>query len=305
MNTAKRIVLAGGTGFIGSALAAAFRARGYDVSILTRSPRPRTDSIKEISWNGEHLGEWISALDGADVVINLSGANVSRPHTPENIREILDSRVKSVHAIAAAIEHVKIPPKVWLQASAVGYYGNSGDRICDEDAPPGNDTLTMICKQWETAFNSAKNPKTRKVLMRIGFVLGHDGGALPIVATLTKWFLGGRAGSGQHFISWIHIADLARMFIEAAEVQTLYGTFNAVGPEPATNAEFMRTLRKVLHRPWSPSVPEFAIRIGARLMKTEPSLALAGCRCVPKRFQENNFRFQFNHLRTALEEIYH
>ena len=299
----KCIVIAGGSGFIGRALAKEFSAQKFDVVILTRTPRARSDGIREIEWDGKHIGEWISFLDGAEAVINLTGKNINCPHTPENVRAITASRVDSVNAITAALAHVKIPPRVWVQANATGIYGDTGDVACDESSPAGKDKLAEICREWEAAFAAANVPKMRKIALRIGFVLGRDGGALPVLGKLTKWFLGGAVGGGLQYISWIHLGDLARMFAAAVERENLAGTFNAVAPGAITNAEFMRELRRALRRPWSPPVPEFAVRLGAWLMKSEPSLALASQRCVPEKFLEVGFPFQFPHLRAALENL--
>ena len=298
-----RIVIAGGSGFIGSALARDCYAQYGVVIVLTRTPRQRNDGVVEVEWTGAHMGEWIKYLDGAEAVINLAGKNVNCRFTPENVRELLESRVQSVRAIALAIEHVKSPPRVWVQAGAIGFYGDRKDTLCDESSFNGLDTLADICRQWEYAFNLAPAPKTRKVLLRIGVVLGREGGALPILAKMTKWFLGGQAGSGKQFISWIHLKDLSQMFGEAIAREDLSGTFNAVAPKPATNAEFMRELRRTLHRPWSPPAPAWAVKLGARMMGTEPSLALSGCRVVPKRFVEAEFNFQFPDLSGALNAV--
>jgi uncharacterized protein (TIGR01777 family) len=300
----KRIVIAGGSGFIGSALAKELLARNFEVVVLTRSPRARTDGVIETEWNGEHLGEWIKFLDGAETVVNLAGKNINCPHTPENLRELTASRMNSVRAIALALEHVQNPPRVWVQAGAIGFYGDRGNVLCDETTSSGADNFAEICRQWEDAFRSMNPPKTRKVLLRTGFVLGRDGGALPVLSKLTKWFLGGTVGSGKQYVSWIHIKDLTQMFVEAIEQDNLKGTFNAVAPNPVTNKEFMRELRRALHRPWSPPAPEWAVKLGSRWMKSEPSLALSGCRVAPKRFLEAGFKFQFSNLRDALENLY-
>lgn len=300
----KRIVIAGGSGLIGSALAKEFVARNFAVVVLTRSPKPRDDGIGEVEWDGQHIGEWIQLLNGAEAVINLAGKSINCPHTPENVQEMIASRVNSVNAVGAGIYHVNPPPKVWVQASAVGFYGNQGDTICDESSPPGNDTLAEICKQWEATFAEAKMPKTRKLLFRIGPVLARDGGMLPVLEKLTRWFLGGYAGSGEQFISWIHISDLVRLFVDAVGREDLLGTFNAVAPEPATNKDFMRELRKALHRPWSPPAPEWVVRFGARWMKTEPSLALAGCRAVPRKLAESGYPFEFQDLPSAFKNLF-
>jgi uncharacterized protein (TIGR01777 family) len=298
----KRIVLAGGSGFIGRALAKALLVRGYQVVVLTRMPG-QGSGFREVEWDGAHVGEWIQHLNGAEAVVNLAGRNVNCPHTQESIGEIMESRVHSVRAIAQAFKHIKVPPRVWVQAGAVGYYGDTKDRLCDESSPVGDDALAGVCKIWEDAFNSLETPKTRKVLLRIGFVLGRDGGALPVLSQLTKRFLGGSVGGGKQFISWIHIADLTRMFIESIERENLTGTYNAVGLNPEMNRFFMHELRHVLHRPWSPPVPAFAVRLGARWMKSEPSLALTSQCCAPIRFLEAGFEYQYSKLRPALENL--
>jgi uncharacterized protein (TIGR01777 family) len=303
----KRVVLAGGSGFLGQALAKELLQRDYEVVVLTRALRERDedDEVKEVEWDGEHVGEWIKFLDGAETVVNLAGRNINCRHTPENLREITESRVNAVRAIAAAICHVKQPPRVWVQAGAVGFYGNCRDQWCDETAPNGRNSLAEVCRLWERACHAAASLHTRRVLFRIGLVLGRNGGALPILAHLTKWFLGGAAGSGKQYISWIHLADLTQMFMQAIEPDNyLAGTYNAVAPNPATNAEFMRTLRRTLYRPWCPPAPAWAVKLGSRLTQTEPSLALDGCRCAPKRLVEAGFKFQFPDLRGALKDIY-
>jgi uncharacterized protein (TIGR01777 family) len=302
--TKTRIVLAGGSGFIGSALARECLTHYGEVVVLTRTPRKRDDGVMEVEWSGEHIGEWIKFLNAADAVVNLAGKNINCRHTEENVRTLTESRVNSVCAIGQALEHVKAPPHVWVQASAIGYYGNAGERLCDEASPNGADTLSDICRQWEHTFNQVPAPNTRKVLLRIGIVLGRGGGALPVLARLTKWFLGGSAGAGTQFMSWIQIKDLMRIVEESIARRDWSGTFNAVAPNPVRNSEFMHELRRTLHRPWSPSAPALAIKLGAGLMKTEPSLALDSCRAVPKRLTEAGFQFQFPELGGALKAIF-
>ncbi len=299
----KHIVIAGGSGFIGTALAREFVRRGFEVVVLTRSPRSRTDGVREVAWDSETAGVWASELSGAEAVINLTGKNINCPHTPENLRGITASRVNSVNAVAAAIQKCATPPRVWVQASATGFYGDTAATLCDESALNGGDALSKICRDWETAFNAVNLPATRKVTLRIGFVLGRESGALPVLARLTKLFLGGAVGSGKQYISWIHLADLVQMFVTAVENKNLSGTFNAVAPNAVTNAEFMRELRCALHRPWSPPAPAFAVKLGARLMGSEPSLALVSQRCAPKRWVAAGFQFQFPQLTPALKDL--
>ncbi len=299
----QKIILAGGSGLIGGALAREFSARGFQVVVLTRSPKARADGVAEIFWDAKIVDDWAAQLDGAAAIINLTGKNINCPHTAENLRSITASRVNSVNALAAAIAKIKSPPRVWVQASATGFYGDTGDTLCDESAPSGRDALSNICRDWENSFAAATLPTTRKVTLRIGFVLGRESGALPVLSKLTKLFLGGAVGSGRQYISWIHLADLVQMFVAAVEDEKFSGTFNAVAPNAVTNAEFMRELRHVLHRPWSPPAPEFAVKLGARLMGSEPSLALVSQRCAPNFFLDAGFEFQFPGLRGALENL--
>jgi uncharacterized protein (TIGR01777 family) len=301
---AKRVVLAGGSGFIGQLLAKELLARNYEVVVLTRSPRERGDGATQAEWSGMHIGEWIKHLDGADAVVNLAGRNINCLHTAKNVKEITESRVNSVRVIATAFNHIMHPPRVWVQAGAIGFYGDRGDQWCDENTPGGADKLAGVCRQWEDAFNSATVPRTRRVLLRIGFVLARNGGALPILARLTRWFCGGTVGTGKQYISWIHFADLKGMFIEALERKDLSGTFNATAPNAVTNKAFMAELRRVLHRPPSPPAPAWVVRLGSRLMQTDASLALSGCRCAPQRILEAGFRFRFRDLSSALNHIY-
>src|SRR5208283_5948002 len=171
MNT-KRVVLAGGSGCIGQTLARELRRQDYEVIVLTRTLREREDDgIREVEWDGEHVGEWIQCLDGAEAVINLAGRSVNCRHTPENLRAILESRVNPVRAIAGGIFHVQRPPRLWLQAGAVGFYGNRHDEWCNERTSCGPGRLAEVCRRWEETFFAANAPKTRRILFRIGVVL--------------------------------------------------------------------------------------------------------------------------------------
>jgi hypothetical protein len=302
--TPQRIILAGGNGFIGRALTLELRRRDYQVIILTRSPRPRNDDIKEIAWDGQNPGPWTQSLDGAAAIVNLAGHNINCPHTPANLALLTASRVNSVRALAAALPTLAQPPRVWVQASAIGYYGDTDDQICTETSPADTGPLADICCHWEDAFQAISEPRPRSVLLRIGFVLGRDGGALPVLNKLTRAFLGGAVGTGRQYISWIHLADLTRMFVAALE-EDLTGTYNAVGPNPVTNAAFMKTLRAAWHRPWSPPAPALAVRLGARLIRSEGTLALISSRCLPERFSERRFQFEFPQLAPALHNLCH
>jgi len=322
-----RIVIAGGSGFLGRTLCRALLSGGYEVTILTRSAPAEEPRVRHVPWDGATVGDWAGQLEGAKAVVNLAGRSVNCRQTAENRRQILESRVNSAGAIAQAIARCAEPPEALVQASAVGIYGNAGDRICDENAPVGEGFMADLCRQWEAAASAVGLPRTRRCILRIGLVLGRGGGALPVLMKLARWFLGGRAGSGRQYVSWIHVADLVRMVewcigsaeckVLSAEPQppglsaqnsalsapaVLRGVFNAVAPTSITNDEFMRELRRAVHRPWSPPAPSWAVRLGAWVMGTNGELALGGQRCVPGRFLEAGFEFRFPEVRGAVEE---
>jgi hypothetical protein len=299
-----RIVLAGGSGFIGQSLSPFLVSKNYEVIVLTRTKSDHYGAVRHAHWDGKTLGDWIEFVNGALAVVNLTGRSIKCRQTPENRREIVESRIDSVRVLGQAIGQSAQPPKVFVQLAGVGIYGDKGGRICDESTAPGDDFVAEVCEKWEAAFDSVESPKTRKVLLRLGVVLGSNGGFLELLGKLTRWFLGGQVGNGRQYISWIHISDLSRLVLASIEREEVGGVFNATSPNPVTNAELMRELRRALHRPWSPPVPEFGARIGAWLMGTEASLALVSQRCVPKRFLENGFTFEFPTLRQALTNIF-
>ncbi|PZR74371.1 MAG: TIGR01777 family protein [Chthoniobacterales bacterium] len=299
-----RVVIAGGTGFIGRTLAPFLASSGYDVVVLTRGSE-RDGAIRHAYWNGESAGEWISEIDGATAIVNLAGRSINCRHTPAHQREIIVSRVESIRALAAAMTQCAKPPRLFVQAAGIGIYGDTGERICDESAPAGGDFLAEICQRWEAAFEWVNaSSGTRKVLLRIGVVLGRGGGFLDLLGKLTRLFLGGHVGNECQFISWIHERDLCRIVLHALVHEEIRGSFNATAPEPVTNAEFMRELRRALHRPWTPPLPALAARLGGWLLGTEGSLALVSQRCVPKRLLDAGFVFSFPTLASALAEIY-
>lgn len=298
-----RLIIAGGSGFVGRALSEFFAAKEFAVVVLTRGKSEARDGIRFVNWDGKTAGNWWRELDSAAALFNLTGRNINCRFTEKNRREILHSRIDSVRALRDAVGRCSSPPSIWAQASATGIYGDTGDRVCDETAPHGTDFLARVCEQWEAEFADVAVPKMRKIALRFGVVLGPDGGMIAPLEKLARAFLGGHVGSGRQFISWIHLADLIGIFVAAIAEKDFAGVFNAVAPNPVTNSEFMCELRRALHRPWSPPAPAWAIKIIAPLIGTEPSLALASTRAIPKRLLEKNFRFRFSGLRPALSDI--
>jgi uncharacterized protein len=302
MNQA-RIVLPGGSGFLGQSLAAELAARGDEVVILTRGPRTRTGLIREVAWDGRTLSAWTRELEGTRAVVNFTGRSVNCRYTPANREEIVASRLGSVKVLGEAVRRCRQPPAVFVQAGSLAIFGDAGDTELVEGSPPGDGFSADVCRAWEVAFHAEAMPGVRKVLLRISFVLGRDGGALEPLANLARRFLGGTVGSGRQYVSWIHIEDLNAMFRWAIERSDIEGMYLATAPTPVTNAAFMRALRQALGRPWSPPVPAWAVKVGARLMGTEAELALTGRRGFPRRFLAQGFTFQHTDLQEALHEL--
>lgn len=298
----RRVVLAGGSGFIGRAVAQTVVAAGGSVVILSRRPDVDRPGITQVRWDGATPGDWFNVIDGASALVNLAGRNVNCRFTPDNLREILASRVDSIAVLGQAIRAAAAPPPVWINAGGKDIYGDSGDAPVDESSPPGPGMLTDVCVRWEAAFAAADAPRTRKALLRIGVVLGDDG-ALPMLARLTRLFMGGAQGNGRQYLSWIHHVDMVRMIAWACANPAVTGVYNAVAPSPVTNAEFMRELRRVLRRPWCPPAPGPLVRLGAALLGSEGGLVLEGNRVLPKRAVSQGFAFQFPELAPALRDL--
>jgi uncharacterized protein len=273
--------------------------------VLSRRAVPPAGRTRTVPWDGRTLDRWAGQLDGAEAVVNLAGRSIACVHTPENRREILASRLESVRVIEAAVARSRPAPSVLVQASAIGIYGDSGDRICDEAAPPGSDFTAEVVAAWEAAFFAgAEAAGPRRVALRSGFILGRDGSGLPRLAGLTRKFLGGAAGNGRQYMSWLHVEDFCAICRWAISRRETRGVYNATAPRPSTNAEFMRLLRETLGRPWSPPAPAWLVKLIARfVMRVEPSLVLAGCRCIPRRLQVEGFDFRHPDLRPALRDL--
>jgi uncharacterized protein len=299
----KRIVLAGGSGFVGQTLARQLLADGNDVLILSRGRLPRNAVGTFVPWDGATLGDWAESLEDTWAVVNLTGKNINCRPTQANVRQIVRSRVDSVRVVGEAIRRCRHPPQVFVQTTAVGIYGDSGDRLCDEDTPNGGGFLGETCQAWEKAFDDSPTPGVRRVDLRLGIVLGRHGGAFPALAALTRWFLGGAAGSGRQFISWLHLSDAVRIYRAAIDRDDFQGVYVASAPQSLSNAEFMRELRAALHRPWSPPVPAYALKLGGWLAGINADLALTGQRCVPRRLLEQGFVFEFPELSRAIREL--
>lgn len=288
------ITLTGATGFIGRRLVAALAGRGHRVAVLTRTPRPGA-SPRYIQWDGRTP----PAID-ADAVIHLAGEPVAQRWTADAKQRILASRVEGTRSIVAALAAAPRKPSVLISASAIGIYGDRGDERLTESSPPGAGFLAEVTTAWEAEARKAEELGIQVATMRIGIVLGADGGALAKMLPAFRAGLGGRIGAGRQWMSWIHIDDLIGLFIHALD-RPLAGPINAVSPSPAVNAEFTRELARSLSRPALFPVPEFALR----LMFGEMSqVLLASQRVIPERAIKEGFRFRHETLPEALRSLW-
>jgi uncharacterized protein (TIGR01777 family) len=305
----KRIILAGGSGFLGNALAKRFCERGNEVVVLTRSPRVRTDGVKEVVWDGKALGDWVKFVDGAEVVVNLAGRSVDCRYAEANRRVIIASRVDSTRVLGEAMAGCARPPRVWLNSSSATIYRHTFDRAMDENGetgatPEAKDEFSIeVIRQWEHALDEARSPATRKVALRITLVLGEDGGVFPMLRRLARFGLGGRMGSGKQFVSWIHIEDFCRAVEWLIARDDLRGPVNLAAPNPLPNREMMRLLRAACRAPSGLPATEWMLEVGAFFLRTETELILKSRRVVPGRLLASGFQFQFPKLEEALRDI--
>lgn len=300
-----KIVIAGGSGFLGLNLAEHLAASGDRAVILSRSAPKGDNRWEYVPWNGLTLGEWKSVLDGADALVNLAGRSVDCVKTPDLCDEILRSRVESTRALGLALREVASPPPVWVQMSTAHIYGDPPTEVCDEGSATGFGLAPFVGHAWESEFERAALPEMRRVVLRTSFVLGRNGGALPRLAKLARFGLGGRSGHGRQGISWIHERDMNRIFERAIRDESMRGVYIATAPNPVSNAEFMRELRGAFGMPIGLPAPAPMVRLGAPLvMRTDPELALYGRYCVSRRLREEGFEFEFPGLRNALRDLY-
>lgn len=305
MQSSNRVVIAGGSGFLGLNLAEYLTGFGYDVVVLSRQQPERQGAWRFVRWDARGVGEWCRELDGAVVVVNLAGRTVDCIKTPDHCDEILRSRVEATEVLGKAVRKIQTPPPVWVQMSTAHRYGDPPECVCDEDSAFGYGLAPFVAREWEAAFARAVLPEMRQVILRTSFVVGRKGGALSRLSKLVRWGLGGTVGSGQQGMSWIHELDMNRLFYRAITDESMQGAYLATAPEPVSNAEFMRELRRALKMPIGLPAASWMVRIGAPLlMKTDPELALYGRYCVSRRLREEEFEFSFPDLGSALRDIY-
>ena len=283
----KRIIIAGGNGFLGNVLAKYFTRFDHEIVVLTRAPRGRRDGVKEIVWDGKTTGDWIKSLNGAEVVINLAGKSVDCRYTKSNRQAILSSRVNSTRVLGEAIANCQQPPRVWLNSSTATIYKHSLDRAMDEAGkigatPEARDAFSIqVAQAWEQALDEAQTPQTRKVKLRAAMVLGKAGGVFPVLRRMTRLGLGGKMGSGQQYVSWLHEEDFCRSIEWILSRDEFCGVVNLASPNPLPNKEMMRLFRRVSKMPLGLPAPSLLLEVGAFFMRTETELIIKSRRVVP------------------------
>ncbi len=297
-----RVVIPGGSGQVGTVLARAFQRDGHDVVVVSRSPAPAPWRV--VSWDGASAGEWTNEVDGADVVVNLAGRSVNCRYTPGNMEAILRSRVDSTRAVGAAIARARRPPRVWLQASTATIYAHRFDAPNDEatgiiggqepDVPAYWAFSIRVAREWEAALAEADTPRTRRVAMRSAMVMSPDrGGIFDTLLTLARRGLGGRAGSGRQFMSWVHEHDFVNAVYWLVDNDGIDGVVNIASPNPLPQAEFMTILRRAAGIPFGLPAAAWMLEIGAFFMRTDTELVLKSRRVIPGRLLQSGFRFRF------------
>lgn len=307
-----KIVIPGGSGQVGTVLARVFHQDGHDVAVLSR--KPANAPWRTVAWDGETLGDWVAEFESADAIINLAGQSVNCRYHDRNRRIIKESRVNSTRVVGDAIAQAWKPPRVWLQASTATIYAHRFDApndeatgIIDGAEPNAPDTWRFsidVATSWERALNDSPTPNTRKVLMRSAILMNPDAGSpFSILLQLIKLGLGGAAGDGRQYVSWIHDRDFTSAVLWLIEHEDLEGAVNLAAPNPLINSEFMRVLRSAWGMPFGLPATEWMLELGALILQTETELILKSRRVIPSRLLQSGFAFEFPTWPEAAREL--
>ena len=307
-----KIVIPGGSGQVGTVLARSFHNNGHDVVILSRSPR--NSPWKTVVWDGQSLGEWVKELEGADALINLAGRVVNCRYNFKNRCEIWSSRSRSVRILEKAISNLNVPPRVWLQAGTATIYEHSFDSPNDEytgviggTEPNSPDKWRFsidVARAWEGEFALVDAPKTRKIVLRSAMVMSYDRDSVfDYLLWLVRIGVGGAAGKGNQYISWVHYIDFINAVQFLIDNEHISGAVNIASPEPLPNRDFMRLLRKAWGKRFALPVYEWMLEVGAVFLRTESELVLKSRRVIPGRLLDAGFTFQFSSWESAAKDL--
>jgi uncharacterized protein len=291
----KKVILAGGTGFIGQYFEKQFKELGYEVKHISRQPQ-------HISWNDK--AAIIDALEDGELLINLAGKSVNCRYNESNKKEIMNSRLETTKILGESVLACKNPPQLWINSSTATIYRHAEDRpMTEANGEIGSDFSVDVATNWENTFYSFSLPKSRQIALRIAIVLGKDGGAMTPYINLVRFGLGGIQGSGKQMFSWIHIEDLFKIVLFLNKREDLNGTFNCSAPEPVSNREFMKKMRKAMNIPIGLPSPKWLLEIGSVMIRTESELVLKSRWVLPERLEREGYRFTFDTLDKTLQDI--
>lgn len=300
----KKIVIAGGTGFLGKCLSRYFLEQGYQVYILSRNEKESQTNLHYCIWDGKTSGRWEEVLEDVEAVINLSGKSVDCRYNERNKKLIYSSRLEPTRILGKAISSCKKPPKVWINAASATIYRHSLDKSMDEETGEiGTGFSVDVCQKWEREFNAHHVPGTRKVILRTSIVLGKEGGAFQPLKNLARFGLGGKQGPGNQYFSWIHEDDFVEIVHQIINNEEMEGIYNIVSPNPVQNYELMEVLRKCLKMPIGLPMPTWLLKIGALLINTETELILKSRYVFPQRLMDEGYKFKYPNLKDAVEEL--
>lgn len=299
-----KLIIAGGSGFLGNVLIEHFKDSFRSIIVLTRTSQPDKGIVKYVLWDAKTLDAWAKEIDGADVLINLTGKSVDCRYSEENKSLILSSRLDSTKILGEAIIAAKNPPQIWLNSSTATIYRHSLDMQMNETTGEIGDGFSVdVAKAWEKVFFSFKLKNTRQVALRTSIVFGKKGGAFVPIKKLVKLGLGGKQGGGDQKVSWIHQTDFARSIQFIIENKALSGYVNIVSPQPTTNKILMEKLRNAVGMPFGIPMPTPLLKFGAKLIKTETELILKSRNVIPQKLQESGFHYSFGSLDEAINDL--
>ena len=301
----KKIVLAGGSGFIGQYLGRYFHDKAEEIVVLTRGKDSSTEICRFIHWDGENPGPWTKELEDCDLLINLSGKNVNCRYNQVNRDEILESRLKPTRLLGNVISRLQRPPSAWINLTSATIYRHAEDRAQDEESGEyGSGFSVDVCRKWEKAFWECTTPGTRKIILRAAIVLGREDGLIPRLKNLVRLGMGGKQGTGNQYVSWVHEQDLARITEWVADYGQDGSVFNAAAPGAIQNKDLMKIARVTYGIPLGLTMPQWLLEFGAIMIGTETELILKSRWVYPGKLLEGGFKFQFPDAAEAIHELF-
>ena len=300
-----KVVLVGGSGFLGRGLRARLSKVGHKVTVIGRRPSNTFDGWRHVQWDGKNLGSWTDALEGADVIVHLAGKRVDCPPTPENIDQLISSREGTVRLVGKALEGLDTPPSAWVQLSSLAIFGDSGDEIIDESTIPPTTGIRQqveVCQRWEAAFRDVTAGVERTTLLRPAIGIGGPGDPATFrLARLARFRLAGPVGSGTQWVSWIGAPDFFNILEQSVLDPSMEGLYHLTAPNPVQNKDLMAAYRKAVGQRIGLPAPAFITKIGARVLKSDPDLPLTGRRGVPTRLLADGYSFEVTNVYDAVD----